>query len=209
LRGSVAILGSGTVGRTLAAGLRDLGYEVRIGSRDGHAVDGWDGGVGTFADVAGNAEIIVLAAKGTAAEDIISSVGTELSGKTVLDTTNPITDAPPTDGVLHFFTSLDESLMERLQAAVPAAHFVKAFSTTGAATMVKPQYAAGRPTMFICGNDADAKQTATAILNELGWDATDMGGAVAARAVEPLCMLWCIPGLRENSWTHAFKLLRP
>ena len=209
MRGSVGILGSGTVGRTLAAGLRDLGYQVRIGSRDGHAVDGWDGGVGTFADVAGNAEIIVLAAKGTAAEDIVSSVGTGLSGKTVLDTTNPIADAPPTDGVLHYFTSLDESLMERLQAAVPAARFVKAFSTTGAATMVQPQYAGGRPTMFICGNDVDAKQTATAILDELGWDATDMGGAVAARAVEPLCMLWCIPGLRENSWTHAFKLLRP
>jgi 8-hydroxy-5-deazaflavin:NADPH oxidoreductase len=208
MRGSVGVLGSGTVGRTLAAGLRDLGYQVRIGSRDGHAVDGWDGDVGTFAEVAGNAEIIVLAAKGTAAEDIVSSVGPELSGKTVLDTTNPLTDEPPTDGVLHFFTSLDESLMERLQTAVPEARFVKAFSTSGAPTMVRPHYAAGRPTMFICGDDADAKQTATAILDELGWDAADMGGAVSARAVEPLCMLWCIPGFRENSWTHAFKLLR-
>jgi predicted dinucleotide-binding enzyme len=208
MHGPVGILGSGTVGRTLAAGLRDVGYQVRIGSRDGHAVDGWDGDVGTFAEVAGNAEIVILAAKGTAAEDIVSSVATELSGKPVLDTTNPIADTPPTDGVLHFFTSLDESLMERLQTAVPEARFVKAFSTSGAPTMVRPQYAAGRPTMFICGDDADAKQVATAMLDELGWDTADMGGAVAARAVEPLCMLWCIPGFRENSWTHAFKLLR-
>jgi predicted dinucleotide-binding enzyme len=208
MSGAVGVLGTGTVGRTLASGLRDLDYEVSIGSRDGHAVEGWDGGVGTFAEVAGKADLVVLAVKGGAAAGIVSSIADQLAGKPVLDTTNPIADAPPTDGVLRFFTDLDESLMERLQAAAPDARFVKCFSTSGAATMVRPRYDGGRPTMFICGNDAQAKQTATGILDALGWDAEDLGTAVAARAIEPLCMLWCIPGLLRNEWTHAFKLLR-
>ena len=208
MRGSLGVLGSGAVGRTLAGGLRDLGYDVSIGSRDGHAVDGWDGAVGTFAEVADRAGLVVLATKGAAAVDVVSSVAAELAGKTVLDTTNPIADRPPIDGVLPFFTDLDESLMERLQKAAPEARFVKAFSSTGAPTMVQPRYAAGRPTMFICGDDGGAKHTATEVLDALGWEAADMGGAVAARAIEPLCMLWCIPGFRDNQWTHAFKLLR-
>jgi predicted dinucleotide-binding enzyme len=74
--------------------------------------------------------------------------------------------------------------------------------------MVNPRYAGGRPTMFICGNDAHAKETIVRVLDEFGWDAEDMGGVEAARAIEPLCMLWCIPGFVRNQWTHAFKLLR-
>lgn len=208
MQGSVAVLGTGAVGTTLAGGLRDLGYDVAIGSRDGHAVDGWDGEVGTFAAVAAGAELVILAVKGSVALDVVTPIAAELAGKPVLDTTNPIADRPPTDGVLAFFTDLDGSLMERLQQAAPQARFVKAFSSTGSPTMVQPRYTAGRPTMFIAGDDAEAKKTATEVLDALGWDAADMGTAVAARAIEPLCMLWCIPGFRDNEWTHAFKLLR-
>jgi 8-hydroxy-5-deazaflavin:NADPH oxidoreductase len=110
--------------------------------------------------------------------------------------------------VLRFFTGLDESLMERLQKEFPEAHFVKAFNSVGNARMVNPEYALGKPTMFICGNDAAAKATVTRIVGEFGWEAEDMGGAEAARAIEPLCMLWCIPGFLRNQWTHAFKLLK-
>ena len=74
--------------------------------------------------------------------------------------------------------------------------------------MVNPKFAGGQPTMFICGNDAAAKQAVAAILDQFGWETADMGAAEAARAIEPLCMLWCIPGLTQNSWTHAFRLLR-
>ena len=74
--------------------------------------------------------------------------------------------------------------------------------------MVSPSFGDLSPTMFICGNDAGAKATVTKLLDTFGWDAEDMGGVEAARAIEPLCMLWCIPGFRQNSWTHAFKLLR-
>ena len=104
---------------------------------------------------------------------------------------------------------LTDSLMERLQKAYPEAHFVKAFNSVGNAQMVNPQFAGGRPTMFICGNDAGAKKTVTRILDQFGWDTEDMGAVEAARAIEPLCMLWCIPGVGKGDWSpHAFKLLR-
>jgi predicted dinucleotide-binding enzyme len=85
---------------------------------------------------------------------------------------------------------------------------VKAFNSVGNAFMVNPQFQGGRPTMFICGNNDAAKQTVVNILDQFGWEVADMGKAEAARAIEPLCMLWCIPGLLHNEWAHAFKLLR-
>ncbi len=110
--------------------------------------------------------------------------------------------------MLKFFTDLDESLMECLQREFSDAHFVKAFNSVGNARMVNPQFAGGKPTMFICGNSQAAKQTVGAILDQFGWETADMGGVEAARAIEPLCMLWCIPGFLRNEWSHAFKLLK-
>jgi hypothetical protein len=97
--------------------------------------------------------------------------------------------------------------MEQLQGAFPQVRFVKAFNSVGSARMVNPVFERGRPTMFLCGNDADAKATVAGMLTEFGWDPADMGTAVAARAIEPLCQLWCIPGFRENRWSHAFAVL--
>ena len=97
--------------------------------------------------------------------------------------------------------------MERLQREFAGARLVKAFNSVGSALMVDPDFKGGRPTMFICGNDDGAKKTVTGILEQFGWDTADMGKAEAARAIEPLCMLWCIPGFLRSDWTHAFKLL--
>jgi predicted dinucleotide-binding enzyme len=163
--------------------------------------------VGSVADAAKFGESVVLAVKGTAALDALKLAGDSLSGKTVMDTTNPIAPEPPVNGVLRYFTSLEESLMERLQAAHPEAHFVKVFNSVGNTRMVNPEYAGGLPTMFICGNDAAAKQKVTSILDQFGWETLDLGAAEAARAIEPLCILWCIPGFLRNEWTHAFKVL--
>lgn len=204
----LGVLGSGVVGQTLAIAWRDLGYDVEIGSRAGGEVNNWDGATGTFAEVAAGAQTIVLAVKGTAAESVVSSITEQLDGKTVIDTTNPITDSPPVGGLLSFFTSLDASLMEKLQSVAPAARFVKALNSVGSGKMVKPVYAEGKPTMFICGNDGSAKTEVTGMLDKLGWEVEDMGSAESARAIEPLCMLWCIPGLLHNEWSHAFKLLK-
>jgi hypothetical protein len=110
--------------------------------------------------------------------------------------------------VLKFFTDLDESLRERLQRQFPMAKFVKTFSSVGNARMVNPDFGGTRPTMFICGNDAAAKGTVVRILDQFGWETEDMGGVEAARASEPLCKLWCIPGFLRNQWTHAFKMLK-
>jgi predicted dinucleotide-binding enzyme len=73
--------------------------------------------------------------------------------------------------------------------------------------MVNPDYKAGKPTMFFCGNDAGARTEVARILEQFGWEPLDLGTAVAARAIEPLAILWCIPGFRQNTWSHAFKVL--
>jgi 8-hydroxy-5-deazaflavin:NADPH oxidoreductase len=211
----VGVIGSGTVGQVLADGFLRHGYEVMRGTREVRKLEGWKKVAGDKASLGGFAEatrfgdIVVLAVKGSAAESAVGLCGPDaLAAKTVIDATNPIADAPPTNGVLRFFTTLDESLMERLQKAAPKAHFVKAFSSVGNAHMVNPDFDGVKPTMFICGDNAAAKSTVEEVLETFGWEWEDMGGAEAARAIEPLCMLWCIPGLLRNHWNHAFKLLK-
>lgn len=209
----VGILGSGDVAKTLAAGFVQHGHDVVIGTRDLNKLKDWGAQhpgarVGLFNEAAAHGEVVVLAVKGTVAADALRLAGEgNLQGKVVIDATNPIADAPPVNGVLRFFTNLDESLMERLQREHPAARFVKAFNSVGSARMVNPQFKEGRPTMFICGADPSAKAKVAVLLDHLGWETADMGGVEAARAIEPLCMLWCIPGFLNNEWGHAFKLL--
>ena len=210
----IGILGSGEVARTLAGGFLKHGHDVKLGTRDSGKLAAWAtqnprAAVGGFDEAAAFGELLVLAVKGTAVPAVLGAAGaTNLAGKPVIDTTNPIADAPPSNGVLKFFTNLDRSLMERSQHDFPDARFVKAFNSVGSVRMVDPQFAEGRPTMFICGNNQAAKQMVGKILDQFGWETADMGGAEAARAIEPLCMLWCIPGFLRNEWTHAFKLLR-
>jgi len=209
----VGVIGSGDVGQTLAKGLKKHGYDVRIASRKAGKLAAFstEHGIpaGEFLEVAAWADGIVLAVKGSAAEDALEAIGPDrLIGKMVIDTTNPIAGAPPEDGVLRFFTTLDQSLMEKLQAGYPHARFVKAFSCIGNALMVNPQLKGGRSTMFICGNHAEAKAAASEIITKFGHDVADMGTAKAARAIEPLCMLWCIPGFLRNEWSHAFALVK-
>jgi predicted dinucleotide-binding enzyme len=165
--------------------------------------------VGDFAETAAHGEIIVLAVLGRAAESALTLAGAaNLAGKVVIDTTNPIEDGPPVNGVLRYFTGGNDSLMERLQNLMPAARLVKAFNSVGNTFMVNPSFPGGRPTMFICGNDADAKQQVAAICEQFGWEAEDMGKVESARAIEPLCQLWCARGFLHNQWGHTFKLLK-
>ena len=211
----IGVLGSGNVGTVLANGFLKHGYAVVRGSREPAKLGDWleqagpNARTGTFADAARAAEIVVLAVKGEAAESVLELAGAEaLAGKVVIDTTNPIAASPPVNGVLRYFTTLEDSLMERLQRRVPAARFVKAFSIVGNALMVDPKLPGGPPTMFICGNDGAAKRDVTGILERFGWLTDDLGSVEAARAIEPLCILWCIPGFQGRGWTHALKMLR-
>jgi 8-hydroxy-5-deazaflavin:NADPH oxidoreductase len=211
----IGIIGSGIVGQTLAAGFLKHGYSVLVGTSDPGKLEEWKNGagkgaaVGSFKDAAAFGELVVLAVKGTAAVEAVQKADPSLlAGKTVIDTTNPIADIPPQNGVLTFFTDFNESLLEKLQKAFPTVHFVKSFSCVGSSAMIQPQFAGGPPTMFYCGNDESAKSEVKTILGQFGWDSEDMGTAEAARGIEPLCILWCIPGFQKNDWVHAFKMLR-
>ncbi|MGD0461298.1 MAG: NAD(P)-binding domain-containing protein [Tepidisphaeraceae bacterium] len=209
----IGVLGSGDVAKALGAGFLKHGHQVTLGTRDATKLAVWTKSnpgsrVGSFAEAAASAEVIVLAVKGSVATEALKSAGeSNLANKPVVDATNPIADAPPVHGVLTFFTDQNQSLMERLQRQFPNAHFVKAFNSVGCDLMVNPKFKAGKPTMFICGNDETSKRTVEKILDQFGWETADMGRAESARAIEPLCMLWCIRGLAKNQWNHAFKLL--
>jgi len=212
----VGIIGSGIVGRVLATGFLKEGHQVMLGTRNINKEDvvKWknenrNGSLGSFQEAAQFGEIIVLAVAGLVVEDAINLAGKgHLSNKIIIDATNPIATVPPDNGVLKFFTTLEESLMEKIQKQLPDAKVVKAFSCVGNALMYKPNFNGSIPTMFICGNDDTAKQTVTDILTSFGWETEDMGKVEAARVIEPLSILWCIPGFIRNQWTHAFKLLK-
>lgn len=210
----IGVIGSGTVGQVLASGFRKHGHDVMLGTRDPKKPEArqWarenpGAEVGTFAEVAAFAEVAVLATLGAAAENAVQLAGPEnLAGKVIIDTTNPIAGAP-VNGVLPFSTGPNESLAEKIQAAAPKSHVVKAFNSVGAAQMVNPHYEQGTPTMFYCGDNGGAKATVARIVTQFGWEPFDCGGLTAARAIEPLCMVWCIPGFLRGQWNHAFKVL--
>jgi predicted dinucleotide-binding enzyme len=210
----VGILGSGDVGKVLAKGFLKNGYQVAIGSDHPEKLTEFkrenpEMETATFEEAAQSGDIVVVCVKGTVAEKIVEKVKKHITGKTVIDTTNPIADAPPQNGVLKYFTSLEESLMERLQKIAPDAQFVKAFNSIGSSLMVNPEFGDDtKPTMFICGNNDDAKKKVHEILEKFGFEVEDMGKMESARAIEPLCILWCIPGFLRNEWSHAFKLLK-
>jgi len=210
----VGILGSGDVGKVLAKGFLKNGYQVAIGSDHPEKLaefkrENPEMETATFEQAAQSGDIVVVCVKGTVAEKIVEKVKRHITGKTVIDTNNPIADAPPQHGVLKYFTSMEESLMERLQTIAPDAQFVKAFNSIGSALLVNPEFGDDtKPTMFICGNNDDAKKKVHEILEKFGFEVEDMGKVESARAIEPLCILWCIPGFLRNEWSHAFKLLK-
>jgi predicted dinucleotide-binding enzyme len=213
----IGVIGSGIVGQVLGTAFLAEGHEVMLGTRNPskEEVVKWksenpSAQTGTFDETAKFGDVIVLATLGAVVEDAVRLAGVEnFTGKTVIDATNPIsTTQPPVNGVLQYFTAANESLMERIQNLLPEAHLVKAFNSVGNAFMYKPNFPGGKPTMFICGNNDAAKKTVTGILEAFGWEAEDMGAAEAARPIEALCILWCIPGFIRNQWMHAFKLLK-
>ena len=209
----IAVLGTGEVGQVLARGFILDNYPVMVGSRDGakaarlDVVMEQDINTGTFREVASWGDIIILAVKGSAVEGLAGELADVLAGKIVIDVTNPVSDDAPEDGVIRFFTSPSTSLGELVQAAATAARVVKAWNSVGHRFMINPEFDS-RPTMPICGNDEVARKQVAEIVASFGWDVEDMGTMKAARAIEPLSILWCIPGFLRNEWNHAFKILK-
>ena len=204
----IGVIGIGMVGGTLGRRWAREGHEVMFGVREPSsekvgqllADAGEKARAGTVAEAAAFGDVVVLATPWRGTQDALRSAG-DLSGKVLLDCTNPL--KADMSGL-----EAEPSAAEQVASWAPGAKVAKVFNTTGFKNMDNPRYGDDRATMFYCGDDAQAKATVRRVLEQFGWDTADMGGAVAARAIEPLAMLWCIPGFLEDSWGHALKLLR-
>lgn len=193
----IAVLGTGSVGETIASKLVTLGHDVHMGSRtaDNPKAVAWaaqaGAGQGSFADVVQGAELVFLCALGSAALDVLRLAGAEaLAGKVVVDTTNPLDFSrgfPP-----RLFVGNDDSLGEQLQRAFPRAHIVKALNTISAPVMIDPARVPGEHVTFVAGDDADAKARVRGLLTEgFGWRrVVDLGDISGARATEGYMTLW-------------------
>ena len=203
----VAVLGTGTVGRTLAGGITATGREVALGTRDPDALatrelDGESFGawvartpgvsVATFADAAADAELVINATPGTVSMAVLEAAGADnLREKIVVDVANPLDFSrgmPPSLSVVN-----TDSLAEQIQRAFPDARVVKALNTVNARVMVNPgALGDGDHDMLICGNDLQAKAAVTVILRDwFGWATVhDIGDITAARGMEMYLPLW-------------------
>jgi predicted dinucleotide-binding enzyme len=155
------------------------------------------------AQAAASAEVVVLATPFDAAEAALRSAG-DLSGKIVIDCTNPLTRDVSALTIGH-----TTSAGETVAALAGAARVVKALNTTGAGNMLDPRYGAEAATMFICGDDAAAKATVTDLVKTLGFDVVDAGPLRQARLLEPLAMLWISLAYAQGQGPNiAFRLMR-
>lgn len=210
----IAIIGSGEVGQALAKGLVQAGHSVMIGTRDTAKSElKWTKKhkeklkVGSFAEAADFGEMAILAVAWHAAENVLSIIRPELSGKIVIDVTNPLQfndNEPPQLAVGH-----DMSAGEMVQQSLADSHVVKTLNTINFKNMVKPSFKDGTPTMFMCGNNDSAKLHVRELLTELGWsDIQDIGSIEKSRLLEPLCLLWIEYGVANDTWDHAVSILK-
>jgi len=211
----IGILGSGEVGRALGSGFASRGHDVKIGSRRPKSAElvawrqkaGIKASTGTFAEAAKHGEVLLLAVRGTVAEEAIKLAGPENVGtKVLIDVTNPLDfSGGPAPGL---FVGSKDSLGEQIQRLLPNAKVVKCFNTVSNTQMVDPKYAGGAPEMLIAGNDAAAKKNVVGILKEFGWPgALDVGGIEGARWLEAIVPLWVLVGMQIGRWDHAFKVV--
>ncbi|WP_309665517.1 NAD(P)-binding domain-containing protein [Tabrizicola sp.] len=208
---TIGILGSGPAGRTLAGGFLRLGHRVMVGSRTPGKLDEWlsQGGsnaaTGTFAETASFADVAILSALGTAAEDVVRLAGAvNLAGKVLIDASDPLDFSSGRPGL---FVGTTDSLGERIQRLVPDTFVVKALNTVLAEVMVNPALSGGDPDMFIAGEDAKAKQVVTDLLVAFGWPVVDLGGIENARWLEAMSLAWVVHSHKTGKMHHAFKLV--
>lgn len=209
----IGIIGSGEVGQRLGDGFIELGHTVKIGTRDPQKVAAWvekhgdKASAGSFSEAAAfGKDMVAIATLWTGTQSAIEMAGpANFAGKVVMDVTNPLdfSSTPPKLAIGH-----TDSAGETVQRLLPDARVVKAFNTVGNPLMLHPDFAGGRPTMFVCGNDDSAKDLVRDIAFSLGWETLDVGGIEGSRLLEPLAMLWVVHYFRTKNGNHAFKLLR-
>ena len=212
----IGILGSGDVARTLGSGFLATGHDVKLGARkagnpklvEWAKQGGPHASQGTFSDAAQFGDLIVVSTLGVATAEAVRAAGLPaFRGKLVIDTTNPLrfsAQGPPSLAI-----GLTTSAGEELQQLLPQAHVVKAFNIIGSPHMFRPSFPNGPPDMWICGNDAAAKEKVKGILKEFGWSSViDLGGIENSRELESLCVLWVKSALVLGTWNVGFRLLR-
>jgi hypothetical protein len=204
----IAIVGSGNVGAALATGWLRAGHEVTFGVREEggnarHVARELGAASAPLAEAAGAAEVLVLAVPWSAVPQTLAGCG-DLHTKVLLDCTNPL--LPDLAGLE---LGLTDSGAERVAALAQGARVVKIFNTTGAANMLAPAYGKQALTMFLAGNDAEAKHVAEHLARDLGFAPTDAGPLTAARLLEPLAMLWITLAYKQGLGTDfAITLVR-
>ncbi len=201
----IAVLGTGVAGQLLAGKFAELGHDVMMGTRDVTATlaraeaAAWavvhpGVRVGPLADTAAHGELVVNATSGGASVDALTMAGADrLAGKVLIDVANPLDFSGQTAGLPTTLLVEDtDSLAEQIQRAFPEARVVKTLNTVNASVMVDPQHLAGGDhTMFVAGNEPEAKSAAIELLRELGWrDVIDLGDLSNARGQELLVALW-------------------
>jgi len=211
----IGILGTGEVGKAIGNGFIALGHEVLMGAREAgnpKAIEWADGTggastAGTFEEAARFGELVVLATLGLAGEEALRLAGHEnLAGKILWDATNPLDFSKGMPPAL--VGGLGSSAGEKHQRAVPAAKVLKVFNTVGNALMFQPKLAHEiRPDMFICGDDAAAKQKTAELLADFGWETIDVGAISAAHYLEAMCLVWVLAAAKSGKWMQAFKLV--
>ena len=203
----IAIIGTGNVGSALGTRWTQRGHEVVFGSRDPSSpkvkklLAATGAGAASIRDAVADASVVVLATPWDATQSSIAAAG-DLTGKILLDATNPLQN-------MKLALGLTTSGAERVASWAGGAAVVKAFNSTGAGNMLNPDYAGQKPTMFICGDDAAAKQVVSGLAEEIGFEAVDAGALTLARYLEPLAGLWIALAYAQGLGPNiAFKLLR-
>lgn len=187
---TIAIIGVGNVGTTLARGWLRVGARVMLGTRDAGKpavqalLDAFPEQAVALAaaDACATADVVVLTVPSAALDSAVQGCG-NLAGRVVVDATNPV--GP---GLLHALAA--GSNADRVAALAPGARVVKAFNTVGAEVMAHPALAAGRASLGIAGDDAAAKATVRTLAEALGFEVLDAGGLARARVLEHVALYW-------------------
>lgn len=213
----IGVLGTGMVGSAIATKLIALGYPVKMGSRTAgnEKASAWAAGkgekasTGTFADAAQYGDILINCGKGEQSLEIIRMAGIEnFTNKLLIDIANPLDGSagfPPTLSVCN-----TSSLAEQIQELLPRAKVVKTLNIVNCNVMVDPSLSGGEPTMFLSGNDNEAKQRTRKLLESFGWkDILDLGDITTARGPEMMLPIWLRTYMATKNGYVAFKLLQP
>ena len=206
----IAVIGTGSVGGTLGRRWAELGHAVCFGVRDtkdaaANALVSKIKGEARLAsvhDAVKGAEVVVLATPYTANAAALASAG-DLANKILVDVTNPI------GASFSLAVGFNSSGAEEVARMAPGARVYKAMNQVGFEVMADPDFAAGKPVMFVAGDDASGKRVVLGLVSALGFEAIDAGELAIARLIEPFAMLWIHLMARRNMGRNfAFGLLR-